>query len=149
MIKTLLDKLEAIRKELGSDKVFDVVGRLFEGVSLSEYMEQASYRGGRRAGRASAGGHADQGAGRGAAPNVNGGSSATVAMCASELPRLQAIWTRGLPPPAARLRAPLRREGRAAVDLRIEGDLDGVSHFVCYEDRCPGLRLAGARELPT
>src|SRR5262249_49006764 len=28
-------------KELGSDKVFDVVGRLFEGVSLKQYMERA------------------------------------------------------------------------------------------------------------
>src|SRR5262249_33762843 len=41
VLKTLLDKLERIRKELGSDKVFDVVGRLFEGVSLKAYMEQA------------------------------------------------------------------------------------------------------------
>jgi superfamily II DNA or RNA helicase/DNA-binding XRE family transcriptional regulator len=41
VLKTLLDKLDAIRRDLGSDKVFDVVGRLFEGVSLREYMEQA------------------------------------------------------------------------------------------------------------
>ncbi len=41
VMKTLLEKLEKIRKELGSDKVFDVIGRLFEGVSLREYMEQA------------------------------------------------------------------------------------------------------------
>ena len=34
VLKTLLDKLEHIRKQLGSDKVFDVVGRLFENVSL-------------------------------------------------------------------------------------------------------------------
>ena len=40
-MKTLLEKLERIRKELGSDKVFDVIGRLFEGVSIKEYMEQA------------------------------------------------------------------------------------------------------------
>ena len=39
VLKTLLDKLERIRKELNSDKVFDVVGRLFEGVSLRAYME--------------------------------------------------------------------------------------------------------------
>jgi len=39
VLKTLLEKLELIRKELGSDKVFDVVGRLFEGVSLRDYME--------------------------------------------------------------------------------------------------------------
>jgi len=42
VLKTLLDKLERIRKEMGSDKVFDVVGRLFEGVSLKQYMEQAT-----------------------------------------------------------------------------------------------------------
>ncbi|MCL4516327.1 MAG: DUF3883 domain-containing protein [Firmicutes bacterium] len=41
VLKTLLEKLERIRKELGSDKVFDVIGRLFEEVSLREYMEQA------------------------------------------------------------------------------------------------------------
>jgi superfamily II DNA or RNA helicase/transcriptional regulator with XRE-family HTH domain len=40
VLKTLLDKLERIRKELGSDKVFDVVGRLFEGISLRAYMER-------------------------------------------------------------------------------------------------------------
>ncbi|MEW5869074.1 MAG: helicase-related protein [Chloroflexota bacterium] len=40
VLKTLLDKLERIRKELGSDKVFDVVGRLFEGMSLRVYMER-------------------------------------------------------------------------------------------------------------
>ena len=40
VLKTLLDKLEAIRRQLQSDKVFDVVGRLFEGVSIKDYMEQ-------------------------------------------------------------------------------------------------------------
>ena len=42
VLKTLLDKLEAIRKELESDKVFDVVGRLFENVSLGTYLETAA-----------------------------------------------------------------------------------------------------------
>jgi superfamily II DNA or RNA helicase len=41
VIKTLLDKLEEIRKQLGSDKVFDVVGRIFEGMSLTEYIQRA------------------------------------------------------------------------------------------------------------
>src|SRR5450755_1704038 len=41
VMKTLLEKLERIRKELGSDKVFDVIGRLFEGVSIKQYMEKA------------------------------------------------------------------------------------------------------------
>ncbi len=38
-MKTLLEKLEKIRKDLGADKVFDVIGRLFEGVSLRDYLE--------------------------------------------------------------------------------------------------------------
>ena len=41
VIETLLEKLELIRKELRSDKVFDVIGRLFEGVSIKRYMEMA------------------------------------------------------------------------------------------------------------
>ena len=41
VMKTLLEKLERIRKELGSDKVFDVIGRLFEGLSIRDYMERA------------------------------------------------------------------------------------------------------------
>jgi len=40
VLKVLLIKLEDIRKELGSDKVFDVVGRLFEGLSIKDYMDQ-------------------------------------------------------------------------------------------------------------
>ena len=42
VLKTLLDKLELIRAQLHSDKVFDVVGRLFENVSLKDYLEQAA-----------------------------------------------------------------------------------------------------------
>ena len=41
VLKILLDKLEAIRRQLQSDKVFDVVGRLFEGLSMRDYLEQA------------------------------------------------------------------------------------------------------------
>ena len=40
VLKTLLDKLEAIRRQLRSDKVFDVVGRLFEGVSMRDYLAE-------------------------------------------------------------------------------------------------------------
>ena len=46
VMKTLLDKLEAIRRELRSDKVFDVIGRLFEGVSMKDYLDQAIAEGG-------------------------------------------------------------------------------------------------------
>lgn len=45
VLQTLLDKLENIRKELGSDKVFDVIGRLFEGRTLAQYMEDVVLRG--------------------------------------------------------------------------------------------------------
>ncbi|MFI5353199.1 MAG: helicase-related protein [Candidatus Binatales bacterium] len=41
VLKTLLEKLERIRRELRSDKVFDVIGRLFEGVSMKEYLERS------------------------------------------------------------------------------------------------------------
>ena len=41
VMKTLLDKLEAMRLQLDSDKVFDVIGRLFEGVSLRDHLERA------------------------------------------------------------------------------------------------------------
>lgn len=41
VLKTLLEKLERVRRELGSDKVFDVIGRLFEGVSLKDYLEKS------------------------------------------------------------------------------------------------------------
>ncbi len=45
VIETLLNKLETIRSSLGSEKVFDSIGRLFEGVSLKTYMERAVVEG--------------------------------------------------------------------------------------------------------
>ena len=42
VMKTLLEKLETIRGQLGSDKVFDVIGRLFQGVSMRDYLAQAA-----------------------------------------------------------------------------------------------------------
>lgn len=42
VMATLLEKMESIRKELGSDKVFDVIGRLFQEVSLSEYLAEVT-----------------------------------------------------------------------------------------------------------
>jgi superfamily II DNA or RNA helicase/transcriptional regulator with XRE-family HTH domain len=41
VMATLLRKLEGIRREMQSDKVFDVIGRLFQNVSLRAYMERA------------------------------------------------------------------------------------------------------------
>jgi len=40
VLKVLLDKINRIRKEIGSDKVFDCIGRLFENRSLRDYMEE-------------------------------------------------------------------------------------------------------------
>ena len=39
VLHVLLQKMEAIRKQLHSEKVFDVIGRVFEGVSIGRYME--------------------------------------------------------------------------------------------------------------
>ena len=41
VLQVLLKKLDAIRDELRTDKVFDVIGRLFDNVSLREYMIEA------------------------------------------------------------------------------------------------------------
>ncbi len=41
VLNVLLKKMEKIRDEMKSDKVFDCVGRIFEGVSLRKYMELA------------------------------------------------------------------------------------------------------------
>ena len=41
VMATLLRKLEEIRKALGSDKVFDVIGRLFENMTLKSYLERS------------------------------------------------------------------------------------------------------------
>ncbi len=42
VLKTLLDKLETIRVQLRSDKVFNVVGRIFENLSIKDYLDQAT-----------------------------------------------------------------------------------------------------------
>lgn len=41
VLATLLEKLERIRQELSSDKVFDSIGRVFNDVSIKRYMEKA------------------------------------------------------------------------------------------------------------
>jgi len=40
VLKVLLEKLERIRKQMGSDKVFDCIGRIFSEVSIKRYMER-------------------------------------------------------------------------------------------------------------
>lgn len=41
VLKVLLDKLERIRRELGNDKVFDIIGRQFSGKPLAELIFEA------------------------------------------------------------------------------------------------------------
>ena len=41
VLSTLLDKLEAIRKRLNSDKVFDSIGRVFNDISIADWMRRA------------------------------------------------------------------------------------------------------------
>lgn len=45
VLKVLLDKLESIRKELGSDKVFDIIGQQFSGKPLTELIFEAVIEG--------------------------------------------------------------------------------------------------------
>jgi len=40
VLETLLKKLDKIREELSSDKVFDAIGRIFEGISIKQYMDR-------------------------------------------------------------------------------------------------------------
>ena len=48
VLNVLLEKLDAIRAQLRSDKVFDVIGRLFENVTLKGYLEMAATEAGAR-----------------------------------------------------------------------------------------------------
>jgi len=45
VLKVLLDKLENIRRELGNDKVFDIIGRQFSGKPLTELIFEAVVEG--------------------------------------------------------------------------------------------------------
>jgi hypothetical protein len=126
VLKTLLEKLERIRKELGSDKVFDVVGRIFEGLSIKDYMERAVTADGEEA-------FEREVAGRLTSDHVTAlqerekhvyGDSGDVR---SQLPRLQ----RDVEQETHRKLLPgyVRRfveKAAPLVDLGIEGDLDGV-----------------------
>ena len=122
VLKTLLDKLERIRKELGSDKVFDVIGRLFEGVSLQGVHGAGGHSDGADD-AARARGHADQGAGRsaGGAERRLYGDGGDVRSQLDDLKVvLAAEETRRLLPGYV-----MRFVQKAAprLDLKIEGDL--------------------------
>ena len=123
---TLLEKLERIRKELSNDKVFDVIGQLFEGVSLRDYMEQVVLSGDegaverRIAGKLSAGQVRAQEE-RERALYGDGGA------VKSQLPRLQADLEqetyRHLLPGYMRH---FLEQAAPLIDIGIEGDLEGI-----------------------
>ena len=126
VLEVLLEKLDAVRKALRSDKVFDVVGRLFENRSLRDYMAEALTDEGER--------------------RVVG--RMTRALTADRVAAVRDAETRACGRPgdvAGRLdalRADLERErylqllpgyvrrfvekGAALLDLEIRGDLDGA-----------------------
>lgn len=123
---TLLEKLERIRKELHNDKVFDVIGRLFEGVSLRDYMEQMTLSGDEDAIERRIEGKLTAGQVRALAERERAlyGESGAVK---SQLPRLQAdleqeTYRRLLPGYVRHFLA----QAAPLVDIAIEGDLDGV-----------------------
>jgi superfamily II DNA or RNA helicase/DNA-binding XRE family transcriptional regulator len=136
VLKTLLDKLELIRKQLRSDKVFDVVGRLFENVSLKAYLEMAATEDGARAAIEDIDGLLTEEQVRALEERERalfGGGDVK-----SHLPKLNAAmeqeqYRRLLPGYIRRFvetAAPL-------IDLRLEGDPDGI--FELTPERTRGL----------
>lgn len=126
VMQTLLKKMEDIRKELGNDKVFDVIGQLFEGVSLRDYMEQMALFG-------DEGGVARRIEGKLTAGQVRALAERERALYGdggvvkSQLPRLQDDLEqetyRHLLPGYVRH---FLEQAAPLVDIGIEGDLDGV-----------------------
>ena len=121
VMKTLLEKLERIRKELGSDKVFDVIGRLFEGAEHQGLHGAGGHRRGGRRRLPRPGGDAHQGAGR--SPGGEGAAALRRRRRRQGVPRGRAgeARPRGLAAAAARLRPPLRREVGPAAGARHRG----------------------------
>ena len=135
VLEVLLQKLDAVRRALRSDKVFDVVGRLFENRSLRDYLSAALTDEGERRAR------------EGVARALDGGRVAAL--------RDEEARVYGRPGDVAgrlgALRADLERErylqllpgyvrrfvekSAALLDLEICGDLDGAFSL---EPRRPG-----------
>jgi superfamily II DNA or RNA helicase/DNA-binding XRE family transcriptional regulator len=151
VLKTLLDKLEAIRLQLQSDKVFDVIGRLFEGVSIKDYIEQTLTEGESGEAIARLEGALTESQVRAIQEREHSlfGQGGDVAR---ELDRLngvadQEVYRRLLPGFVRRFvekTAPL-------LDLRIEGDLDSTFRLIPTERRAldpllPALESRQQRE---
>ena len=148
VLKVLLDKLEAIRRQLRSDKVFDVVGRLFQNVSLKSYLERATTDDGERAAIDGIEGLLTEAQVRALGERERalfGGGDVK-----SQLPALNAAleqeqYRRLLPGYVRRFvetAAPL-------IDLRAEGDLDGIFDLVPKRPRGLDPVLTGLEFYPT
>jgi SNF2 family DNA or RNA helicase len=147
VLKVLLEKLESIRRELRSDKVFDVVGRLFQDLSLSAYLQMATTADGERTAvdqigsltaeqvraldereRALFGG----GDVRGHLPALN------AALEQEQYRRLLPGYVRRFVETAAPL-----------IDLRLDGDPDGIFDLVPERERSLDAMLSSIEFYPT
>ena len=135
VLKTLLDKLETIRRQLQSSKVFDVVGRIFEGVSIKDYIEQTLADGETDQAVASLDGTLTEGQVRAIQERERTlfGPGGDVA---KELDRLnntveQEVYRRLLPGYVRRF----VDKAASLLDLRIEGDLDSTFRLVPIQPR--------------
>jgi len=148
VLKTLLDKLEKIRKELNSDKVFDVIGRLFEGVSIKDYLERSITDEGARASESEIEGkltpeqikafeeweHKLYGDGGEVVARLD---EQRAMVSREQLRRLLPGYLRSFIEKAAPL-----------LGLRIEGDLDGVFSFAEARPRALDLLWSVLEEYP-
>ena len=135
VLKTLLDKLETIRRQLQSSKVFDVVGRIFEDVSIKDYIEQTLADGETDQAVASLEGTLTEGQVRAIQERERTlfGPGGDVAR---ELDRLnntvdQEVYRRLLPGYVRRFVA----KAAPLLDLRIDGELESTFRFVPIQPR--------------
>ncbi len=146
VLQTLLEKLEAIRRELNSDKVFDVVGRLFEDKSIKEYLESALYEGDADEVVARLDGNLTEEQVRAIQEKERSlfGTGGDVSQHLGELKRDldQETYRRLLPGYVRRF----VEKATPVLDLSIEGDLEGIFRLVPREARAldpllPALEL--------
>lgn len=128
VLQVLLAKLEKVRQELHSDKVFDCIGRLFLGVSIKRYMELAVTLGSEEVARELDGRlTVEQVQALAAQEQSLFGGGGDIA---KELPRLRAdlereVYFRLMP---GYVRQYIQ-QAAPLVDLKIEGDMEGTFTF--------------------
>ncbi len=128
VLKVLLEKLEKIRKELKSDKVFDCIGRIFQQVSIKQYMELAITENAENVARELDGRLTKEQIQAVAAREKS--LYGTGGDVAQELPRLRAnmekeVYFRLLPGYVCQY----LQQAAPLVDIDIEGDMEGVFSF--------------------